>query len=65
MEPRLYNEAIIAIREDGKASTSYFQRKLRITHAQATELIAFLEQRGVIGSENGSKPREIIWNRIT
>jgi S-DNA-T family DNA segregation ATPase FtsK/SpoIIIE len=48
--------------EAGKASTSYLQRKLRIGYSRAARLIDLLEEKGVIGAADGSKPREILLN---
>jgi S-DNA-T family DNA segregation ATPase FtsK/SpoIIIE len=56
----LYEEAKKAVLEAGKASTSYLQRKLRIGYSRAARLIDLLEEKGVIGSQDGSKPREVI-----
>ncbi|NCN52809.1 DNA translocase FtsK [Candidatus Parcubacteria bacterium] len=56
----LYEDARIAVIEAGKASTSYIQRKLRVGYSRAARLMDLLEERGVIGPADGSKPREII-----
>lgn len=56
----LFEEAKQAVTEAGKASTSYLQRKLRIGYSRAARLMDILEERGVIGPQDGSKPREII-----
>lgn len=42
-----------------KASTSYLQRRLSIGYSRAARIIDILEDRGVIGPANGSKPREV------
>ncbi|OGG72555.1 hypothetical protein A3A38_02285 [Candidatus Kaiserbacteria bacterium RIFCSPLOWO2_01_FULL_53_17] len=55
-----YVEAKQAVLEAGKASTSYLQRKLGIGYSRAAKLIDMLEERGVIGPSDGSKPREVI-----
>lgn len=55
-----YAEAKQAVIEAGKASTSYLQRKLGIGYSRAARLIDILEERGVIGKGEGSKPREVI-----
>jgi len=52
----------VAVIEAGKASTSYLQRKLRIGYSRAARLIDLLEERGVIGAQDGAKPRQIIAN---
>lgn len=56
----LYEDARIAVIEAGKASTSYLQRKLRVGYSRAARLMDILEERGVIGPADGSKPREIL-----
>lgn len=56
----LYEDAKIAVLEAGKASTSYLQRRLRVGYSRAARLIDLLEDNGVIGPANGSKPREIL-----
>lgn len=59
----LYEDAKQAVIEAGKASTSYLQRKLRVGYSRAARLMDILEERGVIGAQDGSKPREILMNR--
>lgn len=56
----LYDEARHAVEEAGRASTSYLQRKLKIGYSRAARLMDVLEAKGVIGSADGSKPREIL-----
>ena len=56
----LYEQARIEVIRAGKASTSYLQRKLRIGYSRAARLMDMLEEYGVIGPADGSKPREII-----
>jgi S-DNA-T family DNA segregation ATPase FtsK/SpoIIIE len=56
----LYEDAKQAVMEAGKASTSYLQRKLRVGYSRAARLIDLLEENGVIGPQDGSRPREII-----
>jgi S-DNA-T family DNA segregation ATPase FtsK/SpoIIIE len=56
----LYEEAKAIVIEAGKASTSYIQRKLRVGYARAARLMDILEERGVIGPADGSKPRSVM-----
>lgn len=56
----LYDEAELVVIEDGKASTSFLQRKLGVGYARAASLIDALEEAGVIGPGSGAKPREIL-----
>ncbi len=60
VEDDLYDDARIAVIEAGKASTSYLQRKLRVGYSRAARLMDLLEEKGVIGPQDGSKPREIL-----
>ena len=48
-----------AVLEAGKCSTSLLQRKFRIGYGRAARLMDILEERGVIGPADGSKPREV------
>ena len=59
-EDEMYEPAREAVVSAGKASTSYIQRKLGIGYSRAAKLMDMLEERGVIGPANGSKPREVI-----
>ena len=59
----LYGEAKDIVIRAGKASTSYLQRKLRIGYARAARLMDILEEKGVIGPADGSRPREVIPNQ--
>ncbi|NQX83634.1 MAG: DNA translocase FtsK [Mycoplasmataceae bacterium] len=59
LDDPLLQEAIQIIRESGKASTSYLQRRLRIGYNKAADIIDALEDAGYVGPPNGSKPREV------
>lgn len=56
----LYEDARATVIETGKASTSFLQRKLGIGYARAAKLIDMMEERGIVGPGNGSKPREVL-----
>ncbi len=56
----MYEEAKRVVLEAGKASTSYIQRKLRVGYSRAARLMDLLQERGVIGEADGSKPRPVI-----
>lgn len=56
----LYAEARATVEAAGRASTSYLQRKLKIGYSRAARLMDVLEERGVIGPADGSKPREVL-----
>ncbi len=61
----LYEDAKQSVIEAGKASTSYLQRKLRIGYSRAARLIDILEENGVIGPQDGSRPRDILTQENT
>ena len=56
----LYEQALDVVIQSGKASASYIQRRLRIGYNRAARLVEEMEERGIVGPANGSKPREII-----
>ena len=56
----MYQEAVQTAREAGKVSTSFLQRKLRLGYSRAARLIDIMEERGIIGPADGSKPRPYI-----
>jgi S-DNA-T family DNA segregation ATPase FtsK/SpoIIIE len=56
----LYEEAKDTVMKAGKASASLLQRRLRVGYARAARLLDILEENGVIGPADGSKPREIL-----
>lgn len=59
----LMGEAREIVINSGKASTSFLQRRLRIGYARAARLIDLLEEAGIVGPANGSKPREILMSK--
>ena len=59
-EDELYEDARETVLHAGKASTSYLQRKLRVGYARAARLMDMLEENGVIGPAQGSKPRQVL-----
>ncbi|HEY0794876.1 MAG TPA: FtsK/SpoIIIE domain-containing protein, partial [Acidisarcina sp.] len=56
----LYEDGVRLVLEFGKASTSLLQRRLRIGYGRAAHLIDMMERDGIVGSADGSKPREIL-----
>ena len=59
-EEPLYNEIVEFVVTQGKASASLLQRRFRLGYNRAARCIDLLEQRGIIGPNNGSKPREVL-----
>ncbi len=58
-DDQLYEAARLEVKQAGKASASYLQRRLKIGYARAARLLDQLEERGVIGPGEGAKPREV------
>ena len=56
----MLNQALEVLKASKRASTSMLQRRLRIGYNRAARLMEELEDRGVVGPENGSSPREIL-----
>lgn len=56
----MLNEAIKVVVENGMASTSLLQRKLKLGYARAARIVDEMEQRGVVGPYEGSKPRKVL-----
>lgn len=56
----LYNEIVEFVISTQKASASLLQRKFKLGYNRAARIIDLLEERGIIGPQNGSKPREVL-----
>ncbi len=56
----LYDHAVAVVTRDGKASTSYIQRRLQIGYNRAASLMERMEKEGVVGPANHAGKREIL-----
>ena len=56
----LYDQAVAVVTRDGKASTSYVQRRLQIGYNRAASLIERMEREGVVSAANHAGKREIL-----
>ena len=56
----LYNEIVDFAIQTGKVSASLLQRRFRLGYNRAARIVDLLEERGIIGPANGSKPREVL-----
>ncbi|MEA3213097.1 MAG: segregation ATPase FtsK/SpoIIIE, family [Chthoniobacter sp.] len=56
----LVDKCIEIMRQEKKASTSLFQRRLRLGYTRAARILDILEQRGYVGPGEGAKPRDIL-----
>lgn len=58
----VYKEAVDMVLENGSASASMLQRRMRIGYNRAANLVEEMERNGVVGPSQGSKPRAVINN---
>jgi len=59
----IFDKAVELVLHTGQASASYLQRKLKLGYARAARVIDQMEQEGIVGPSEGSKPREILIDR--
>ncbi|GAC1500058.1 MAG: hypothetical protein NVS1B10_03390 [Candidatus Saccharimonadales bacterium] len=56
----MWHDAVRVVIENHKASTSLLQRRLRIGYGRAARLIETMEEQGIVGQADGSRPREVL-----
>lgn len=56
----MFRDAVRVVIENKKASTSLLQRRLRIGYGRAARVIEEMEEQGIIGPADGSRPREVL-----
>jgi S-DNA-T family DNA segregation ATPase FtsK/SpoIIIE len=59
-DEELYSRALDVLKSTRRASTSMLQRRLRIGYNRAARIMELMEEKGIVGPENGSSPREIL-----
>ena len=59
-EDELYSQAVDIIKSEGKASTSFLQRKLQIGYNRAARIIDMMEEKGVVSKANHVGKREVL-----
>jgi len=59
-DDELYDEAARLVVSEGQGSASFLQRRLRVGFSRAARLIDMMEQDGILGPPQGSKPREVL-----
>ncbi len=59
----LYDEAVRIVMESNQASVSILQRRMRLGYTRAARIIDTMEQEGLVGPFEGSKPRKILVDR--
>ena len=60
----IFKDAVRVVIEARKASTSLLQRRLRIGYGKAARMIESMEEQGIIGAADGSRPREVLVNSL-
>ena len=60
MKDELYKQAVEIIKSEGKASTSFLQRKLQIGYNRAARIMEMMEKDGIVGQANRVGKREIL-----
>ncbi|MEK7626450.1 MAG: DNA translocase FtsK 4TM domain-containing protein [Patescibacteria group bacterium] len=60
----LWRDAVQVVIDGRKASTSLLQRRLRVGYARAARLIESMEEQGIVGHADGSRPRDVLVNSI-
>jgi len=58
----LFQKALEIVLQQGKASVSYIQRRLKIGFNRAARLVEMMEEKGIVGPAQGSKPRDGLRN---
>jgi len=61
-EKELFRAALMVILSEGQASTSMLQTKLGMGYPKARRLMEQMSDMGLVGSKNGSKPREVVYS---
>lgn len=56
----MWRDAVRVVIENRKASTSLLQRRLRVGYGRAARLIETMEEQGIVGPADGSRPREVL-----
>jgi S-DNA-T family DNA segregation ATPase FtsK/SpoIIIE len=60
----MFRDAVQVVIDNRKASTSLLQRKLRIGYGRAARLIEQMEEQGIVGHADGSRPREVLVSSV-
>ena len=56
----MYTEAVRLVLQEGQCSITLIQRRLRLGYARAARIVDQMEQEGIVGAADGSKPREVL-----
>ena len=64
LEDPLMEKAIEVVTTSRKASASYLQRRLKVGYNRAARMVEEMERLGIVGPQNGSKPRDVIGSGV-
>ncbi len=64
MDDDMWKDAVQVVVDNGRASTSLLQRKLRIGYGRASRMMDMMEEQGIIGRADGAKPREVLVQNV-
>lgn len=62
-EDPMFLQAVECVVEAGQASTSLLQRRLKLGYARAARIVDEMEQKGIVGPYEGSKPRQVLLSK--
>ena len=60
----MYDRAVAIVAETRNASISYIQRRLKVGYNRAARMVEHMENEGVVGPQEGTKPREVYVSAI-
>jgi S-DNA-T family DNA segregation ATPase FtsK/SpoIIIE len=60
VDDQFFEQAVRLVVNNGQASTSMLQRRFRIGYTRAARIVEMMEEKGIVGTLNGAKPREIL-----
>jgi DNA segregation ATPase FtsK/SpoIIIE-like protein len=63
-DEELFQQALDVLKSTKRASTSMIQRRLRIGYNRAARIMDLMEDKGIVGPENGSSPARFSWTSI-
>ncbi|WP_337938052.1 DNA translocase FtsK [Acidaminococcus timonensis] len=64
-QDELFQDAVEAVMDAHQASSSMLQRKFRIGYTRAARLVDAMEEKGIVGPADGSKPRPLLMSSTT
>lgn len=60
LQDEVFQAALEVVKKEGKVSTSFLQRRLRIGYNRAARIVDMMEDMGIVGASDGVKPREVL-----